>query len=124
MADPQASLLASALGAVLTSAAAVLTGDYFVICVCALAGATWPLAAAPTQTRRQGAFLLVRLVLAAAALSSSIAFLIEFYLHIPSTKALAPVAFVIAALGDRWQSIIGALGDALARAASAFGGSK
>lgn len=117
MAEPQTTIF----GALITATAAVLTGDYFVICVCALAGATWPLAATSTQTRRQGAFLLVRLVLTAAALSSVIAFLIEFYLHIPATKALAPVAFVIAALGDRWQSIINALGDSLAKLASTLG---
>ena len=118
MAEPQMSTLA---GGLLTAAAAVLTGDYFVICVCALAGATWPLAAASTQTRMQGAFLLVRLVLTAAALSSVAAYLIEAHFHIPATKALAPVAFLIAAMGDRWQTILGALGDRLTRWVSSVG---
>ena len=118
MPEPQTSTLA---GGLFTAVAAVLTGDYFVIVVCALAGATWPLAAATTHTRTQGAFLLVRLVLTAAALSSVAAYLIGFYLHVPATKALAPVAFLIAAMGDRWQTIIGALGDRLTRFVTSAG---
>lgn len=98
MAEPQTSI-----AAVFVALISPLTGSFSVIVFAALAGATWPLAAADTATRKQGAFLLVRLVLTSAALTGFIAFLVEQQFGFPANKVLAPVAFLIAWFGDAWR---------------------
>lgn len=108
MAEPQTS--AAALVVALLSP---LTGPFAVIVLAALAGATWPLAAADTATRRQGAFLLIRLVLTSVALTGFIAFLVEQQLGFPANKVLAPVAFVIAWIGDAWRDPAALIGKAV-----------
>lgn len=112
----------SNLAALLVAAAGPMAGDYSVIVFAALAGGLWPLAGAETKTRAQGAYLLLRLVMTAAVFAGGAALVLESQIHIPAAKALAPVAFLIAALGDRWQAIFGALGDGLARFLNSLGG--
>ncbi len=98
MAEPQTSV-----AAVVVALLSPLAGPFSVIVFAALAGATWPLAAADTATRKQGAFLLVRLVLTSAALTGFIAFVVEQQFGFPANKVLAPVAFLIAWFGDAWR---------------------
>lgn len=98
MAEPQTSV-----AAVLVALLSPLAGPFSVIVFAALAGATWPLAAADTATRKQGAFLLIRLVLTSAALTGFVAFLLEQQFGFPANKVLAPVAFLIAWFGDAWR---------------------
>lgn len=98
MAEPQTSVVA-----VVVALLSPLTGPFSVIVFAALAGATWPLSAADTATRKQGAFLLIRLVLTSAALTGFIAFVVEQQFGFPANKVLAPVAFLIAWLGDSWR---------------------
>lgn len=112
----------SNVAAFLVAAVGPMTGDYSVIVFAALAGGLWPLAGAETKTRSEGAYLLLRLVTMAAVFAGTAALVLESQFHIPATKALAPVAFLIAALGDRWQAIFAALGDGLARFFSSLGG--
>lgn len=98
MAEPQTSVTA-----VVVALLSPLTGPFSVIVFAALAGATWPLAAADTATRKQGAFLLIRLVLTSVALTGFIAFAVERQFGFPANKVLAPVAFLIAWFGDAWR---------------------
>lgn len=88
--------------AVIVAGAAPFTGQYAVIVFAALAGALWPLAAAKTATRLEAAMLLVRLVGTAAALTYAVAWLLEQKAGVPASVALSPVAFLIAAIGNRW----------------------
>lgn len=92
--------------AVLVAAASTFFGTYAVIIFAALAGALWPLSGAKTATRTDGALLLLRLVLTAAALTGFVAWAVEKNLGLPASEAMAPVAFVIAAVGDRWRDIL------------------
>lgn len=98
MAEPQTSVTA-----VIVALLTPLTGPFSVIVFAALAGATWPLASADTATRKQGAFLLLRLVLTSVALTGFIAFVVEQQFGFPANKVLGPVAFLIAWLGDAWR---------------------
>lgn len=98
MAEPQTSV-----AAVVVALLSPLTGPFSVIVFAALAGAAWPLAAAETATRMQGAFLLIRLVLTSVTLTGFVAFLVEQQFGYPANKLLAPVAFLIAWFGDAWR---------------------
>ncbi len=113
---------ASTAGALLVAAAAPLTGDYSVIIFSALVGSLWPLAAADTKTRKQGAFLMFRLALTAAVLTSFVAWVIESNLNVPAAKVLGPVALAIGAMGNRWQSVFDSVGALIARVLGALGG--
>lgn len=88
--------------AIIVAGAAPFTGQYAVIVYAALAGALWPLAAAKTATRFDAAMLLVRLVGTAAALTYAVAWVLEKKAGVPASISLSPVAFVIAAIGNRW----------------------
>lgn len=100
MHEPQNSAVA-----VLVAMASAFFGAYSVIIFAALAGALWPLSGAKTATRKDGALLLLRLVCTAAALTGFVAWSVERHFGLPSSEAMAPVAFVIAAVGDRWRDI-------------------
>lgn len=82
-------------------------GPYATIVLGALAGALWALSAAPTETRRAGAGLVLRLVLTAVLLTGGAAAALESQYGWPAHQLLAPVAFAIGMGGDRWR----ALGD-------------
>jgi len=81
-------------------------GQYAVLLFASLAGSLWALSSASTTTRRDGALLLLRLVATSAALTGFVAWLLEQRLGIPASKAVAPVAFLISAVGDRWRDIL------------------
>lgn len=109
MAEPQTSI-----AAVFVALISPLTGSFSVIVFAALAGATWPLASASTATRWQGAFLLLRLVLTSVALTGFIAYLVEQQVGYPANKLLAPVAFLIAWIGDAWRDPVALIDKATA----------
>lgn len=94
--------------ALVVAGAAPFTGQYAVIVFAALAGALWPLAAAKTATRSEAAMLLVRLVGTAAALTYAIAWVLEQKAGVPASVGLSPVAFLIAAIGNRWGELFDA----------------
>lgn len=94
-------------------------GPYALIVFAALAGALWPLSAATTMTRKAGAGLLLRCTTLAVVMTGGISMLIESYQGIPASEALAPVAFLIGALGNGWRPVIDALVKIAQRTASA-----
>lgn len=112
----------STVGAVAVAAIGPLLGDYSIILFASLAGGLWALASNETLTRTQGAWLLMRLVSMAFVFAGSAAWAVDSQLHLPATHALAPVSFLIAAVGNRWQQVFDALGAALARLFGTFGG--
>ncbi|RZI79535.1 MAG: hypothetical protein EOP38_25160 [Rubrivivax sp.] len=113
-------------GALATAMLSPFVGEYAVILMAAAAGATWPLSAAKTATRMDGAKLFLRLIGTAAVLTSFFAWLLETYAGWPSAKVMGAVSFTIAAMGDKWRPVIAAVASALisliGRAAARFGG--
>lgn len=98
MTEPQANI-----AAVVVAIVSPFFGQYAIVLFAALAGALWPLSAASTSTRRDGALLLLRLVATSAALTGFVAWMLEQRLGFPASKAVAPVAFLIAWFGDAWR---------------------
>lgn len=85
-----------------------LAGQYAVIVLAALAGALWTLSEAKTRCVGS-AMLLVRLILTALVLAGAATWWLESHYDLPAHQILAPVAFLIAAIGDRWRSAISML---------------
>lgn len=73
----------------------------------------WALARVRTLTRGHGALLVASLVLTAVVLAGSVAWWLEVRYQWPAHQVLAPVAFAIGALGERWLRLIDALWDRL-----------
>jgi hypothetical protein len=86
-----------------------MAGPYAVIVLSALAGALWALAAAPTESRRAGAWLVLRLVLTAVVLAGGVAWGLESQYGWPAHQLLAPVAFATGMGGDRWRALVDVL---------------
>ncbi len=75
----------------------------------AVAGGLWPLSAASTRSRCDGALLMFKLVSAALVFTGLVAYLLERTQAIPATRALAPIAFLIAVAGNRWMGVVDSL---------------
>lgn len=102
----------------LTALAITLLGpvagpNALMIAFAALGGAMWPLSNAGTATRLAGAWLLLRCTLTALILTAFVAGLVENFLSIRRVEILAPVAFVIGALGNGWHPVIDAIRGAV-----------
>lgn len=100
-----------------------MAGPYALIVFAALAGALWPLSsAAESQTRMAGAWMLLRCMAMAVVLTGSAAAWLQSAYDIAATEALAPVAFVIGALGNGWRAVISSIADALKAVIGRIGG--
>lgn len=101
---------------IITVAVAVLgpmAGEYAVIVLSALAGSLWALSRVSSASRGAGALLILRLVLTAVVLTSGLSWLLESLYQWPVHQVLAPLAFFIGALGDRWPGLVESLADRL-----------
>lgn len=81
-------------------------GEYAAIVFCALAGSLWALQRVKTDTRVDGALMILRLVLTAVVLTAPALWWLEANYHWPAGRMLPPVAFAIGAFGDRWPELI------------------
>lgn len=95
--------------AMTVAAAGYVSGDYISILFGAVAGGLWPLSAASTRSRCDGALLMFKLVSAALVFTGLVAYLLERTQAIPATRALAPIAFLIAVAGNRWMGVVDSL---------------
>lgn len=122
MAEPTSTSTVS-IAALAVALLGPMAGPYALIVFAALAGALWPLSsAADGQTRMAGAWMLLRCMAMAVALTGSAAAWLQSVYNIAATEVLAPVAFVIGALGNGWRSVINSIGDAFKAIISRIGG--
>lgn len=113
---------ASTLSAYLLATMATLVGDYSGIVLCALVGTLWPLGRTKTETRFDGALLVIKLTLTSAVFTGLIAWLIETKLNVPAPKVIGTVALFISAMGDRWQAVFDAIGNLIVKGIGLIGG--
>jgi hypothetical protein len=88
-----------------------LFGEYAVILLAALAGGLLPLSSRPTESRLRGALFLLRVVLTSFIFTGLVVALVEQHTGLSVRLTLAPVAFVLAAIGDRWRELIDAVAE-------------
>lgn len=100
-----------------------MAGPYVLIALSAVAGSMWPLSAAKTASRTEGAWLLLRCTLTALVFTSVIAGIVERTWGLPVSEGLAPVALVIGAMGNGWRPVFQILG-ALVQGWARGGGAK
>jgi hypothetical protein len=81
-------------------------GPYVVIVLGSIGGGLWALSSASLVSRMAGAWLLLRCVLTAVVLTALIAGFTAPHLGVSVTEAYALVAFVIGAMGNKWEDII------------------
>lgn len=112
MAEPTATSAGISLTVLSVTLLGPLAGPWALIAFAALAGAMWPLSAAPTETRLSGAWLLLRCTLTAIVLTVFIAGIVERIWGMPINESLAPVALLIGALGNGWRPVFEAAGVA------------
>lgn len=125
MAEPTTTTSAAfGLTAVSVALLGPLAGPYALIAAMALCGAMWPLSTTTTDSKRAGAWLLVRCTATAMALTVFLAGLVESSTGVSAVESLAPVAFFIGALGNGWRPVFDALGTALTALLGKAGGPK
>jgi hypothetical protein len=105
--------------AVLIAVLTPLVDQYAGIVIAAIAGGLYPLAAARTATRWEGAKLLFRFTLTAVVLAGSAAWALGFWASVPAHVATPTGAFFLALIGDRWGDIRAAV---VGRVLSLIGG--
>lgn len=109
MAEPTSTASGGVLAAFAIALVGPAAGEYAVILLCALVGSMWPLGQRDDLSRAKGAMLVVKLVGTSAALTAFVAFLAQQFTGWPLPLLLAPVAFFIAAIGNSWLAVIGAV---------------
>lgn len=91
-----------------------IAGEYSAIVFAALAGALWPLLkTGTTTTRREGAWFLFKIVLAAVILTSAATYCLEATYGFPARYGTPVVAFMIGALGSGWEPVLSTVSDGL-----------
>lgn len=90
-----------------------LAGEWALIVFAALAGSMWAVGRSASTSKAEAAWLLAKLVTAAIIFTGLAATLIESQLGWPARQALAPVAFLIGFIGERWQEILKTAFDTL-----------
>ena len=96
------------------SATAATTSSTIIVGSAALAGALWPLSTTETASAAAGAWLLLRCMLTAVVLTVFLSSIAERMWDFPVNESLAPVAFLISALGNGWRPVLDAFGLAIA----------
>ena len=105
MAEPTTAVGAVSLVTLAVAFSGSQTGPYIVIVMGSIGGGLWALSSTKMDTRLQGLWLMCRCVLTAVVLTALIAESIGSFIHVSAVEAYAAVAFVIGALGNRWQDI-------------------
>jgi hypothetical protein len=90
-----------------------LAGEWALVVFAALAGSMWAVGRSDTSNKAQAAILLAKLVVAAVIFTGAVSTVMEHYLGWPATELLAPVAFIIGFIGERWQDILQNLFNAI-----------
>lgn len=107
MAEPiQSAAGVISLVALATSLFGPQAGPYVVILLASIGGGLWALSSAVLETRLAGLWLMIRCIVTAIALTSVIAGMVAAWLGTAPNEAIAVVAFVIGALGNKWIEII------------------
>ena len=122
MAEPTTTSAGISLTALAVALLGPMAGPYALIALSALAGAMWPLSAAKTEDRVDGAWLLLRCTITAILLTGFLSGLIERSWGVKVVESLGPVAFAIGALGNGWRPVFQALGDAMRALLGRVGG--
>ena len=119
MPDPITSTAGSvSLAVVAVALLGPMAGPYVVIVFAALAGSLWPLSFDQTITRSQGAWLVIRCTTLAVVLTSGVSEYLNDVYGVAPGDSMAPVALLIAALGNGWRPVFGALSDGVAMLAA------
>lgn len=100
-------------------------GPYFVIVLGSIGGSFWAVAQTDTATRIQSAMVFARAIVTAVVLTALISKSVAgFFDGVTAPEIYGAVAFVIGALGNRWQDIFDAIKNRVATAITSSGGSK
>lgn len=97
-------------------------GPYVVIILGSIGGGLWALSSTALPTRTAGAWLMLRCVVTAIVLTAVIAGFTGPLLGVSVSEAYAVVAFVIGAMGNRWQDVIESVKTRLQSLISSTGG--
>lgn len=99
-----------------------LAGPYALILFAALAGSLWPLSAASTATRLEGAGLVLRCTLTSVVLTGGAAAWLQATYAVQVNESIAPVAFAFGALGNGWRAVLDALAGVVSAVVQRLGG--
>ena len=86
-----------------------LAGPYALILFASLAGSLWPLSAAATLTRREGAWLVLRCTMTSVVLTGGAAAWMQAQYGIQVNESITPIAFIFGALGNGWRAVLDAV---------------
>jgi hypothetical protein len=98
--------------AIALAGASSAAGELGAVIFGALAGALWSLRSGDTPGRFGGALLVAKLVMTAVVLTWVIAWWLHVQYEIPPQHSLGVVAFLIAAVGNRWSAVGGLIFNA------------
>lgn len=106
MAEPTSTATTVGLYSLFIALFGVAAGEYALIIFASLAGSLWAVSSIATSSKKEAGWLLLKIVFMAVVLTSCAATIIEAKFGWPVKQVMAPVAFLIGFLGNRWHSIL------------------
>jgi len=122
MPEPTTSAAGISIAALSIALLGPLAGPYALILFAALAGSLWPLSAANTATRIEGAWLVLRCTLTSVVLTGGATAWLQSEYDVHVDESIAPVAFAFGALGNGWRAVLDALAGVVSAAVQRPGG--
>ena len=114
MAEPTSATATSLSVATAGGLLGPLAGPWAIVIICALAGAQWAVSREKLDSTWAGAALMFRCVITSCVLSGFVSWMMsKAYPAFSSVELLGPVAFVVAALGNRVNSVIDRVSNAV-----------
>ncbi len=100
-------------------------GPYVVIVLGSVGGGLWALAGVKRMTRMQGAWMMLRCILTALALTAILAAIVAPWLKVVDVKEVyVAVAFIIGAFGNKWLEVFEAVKQRVIALITIAGGPK
>lgn len=105
MAEPTSTGVAASITGAMVLLMGPVLGPWVSVLLAAFIGALWTLGRVDTPSRLTAAMLLARIVLTALVLTGGIAAVIVSYFAFAADQVLTLTAFVLGAVGDKFESL-------------------
>lgn len=106
MAEPTSTTTSVGLYGLFVALFGSIAGEYALIIFAALAGGFWAVSTISTENKVKAGIFLIKIVFTAIVLTGAVAAFLELKFGWPVKQVIAPAAFIIGFMGNKWPQIL------------------